>query len=153
MRPGRLLVSESQRSSGRGCGAGGSHNRCPRKCSNQQPSESVLSHRFDLLSHPNRALIHSQSPLTAHRKNLRPAFPPTLWIHQTPPTAYPFTQESSTLSPFENLAPAPLPLIAMSWTVASWNDFRNSDDGGVQFLIVVHGARRQLICSQPGWVI
>jgi len=74
--------------------------------------------------------------------------PPTLCIHQASPTS-----RNSTVSPFVNLAPACRPLITMSTTVASANDFRNCHEAGVQFLIGRPPMCWQPIRSQPGWVM
>src|SRR5215207_11540039 len=70
-----------------------------------------------------------------------PAFLPNLWISQparSPSSARgsgSSTLSKSTISPFENLAAALPPLTTTSLTIASSNDLRNADGGGVQFSI------------------
>src|SRR6188474_938910 len=81
-----------------------------------------------------------------YSKKLRPASPPTLSIHQASPTS-----KNSTVSPFENLAPAWRPLITTSTTVVSANDLRNCHEAGVQF--PMRRCRSQLIRSQGAGVM
>ena len=66
--------------------------------------------------------------------------------HQASPTS-----RNSTVSPFENLAPAWRPLITISRTVVPANDFRNCHEAGVQFPML--RCRSQLIRSQAGGVM
>src|SRR5215211_7335205 len=88
-----------------------------------------------------------------YRNNARPAFPPTFEISQ-PPRIWILGRKYSIASPFENLAAARCPLIMMSWTVASRNDFRYAADGGVQFSVrVLMGAdgRTLTVRTRPLW--
>ena len=82
---------------------------------------------------------------SVHLKNPRPAFAPISRIHHVSPTL-----SNSTTSPFENRAAARRPLKKISRTLASLNDLRNSEVGGVQFLIFRPPTRSQAIRSQRG---